>query len=81
MVEACADLYMSLLFQMLWWGIDKMLVELFAHHPSADDFEGNPMDRFRGVIDGRAYGPTQTPRSMGLYGGRYTIEFRLGEFA
>jgi hypothetical protein len=38
------------------------------------------MDRFRGVIDGGAYGPNQMPRSMGLYGGRYMIEFRPGEF-
>jgi hypothetical protein len=44
-------------------------------------FEGNPMDRFRGVIDGRAYGPNQSPRSIGLYGGWYTIKFRPGEFA
>jgi hypothetical protein len=61
--------------QMLWWGIDEMLAELFARHPLADNFEGNPMDVFRGVIDGRAYGPNQMPRSLGLYGGRYTIEF------
>jgi hypothetical protein len=67
--------------QMLWWGIDETLVELFAPHPSVDDFKGNPMDAFRGVIDGRAYGPNQTPRSMGLYGGWYTIEFRPGKFA
>jgi hypothetical protein len=39
------------------------------------------MGRFRGVVDGRAYGPDQTPRSLGLYGGRYTIEFRPGEAA
>jgi hypothetical protein len=66
---------------MLWWRIDKTLVDLFARHPSADDFEGNPMDVFRGVIDGRAYGPNQTPRFMGLYGWQYTIEFRPGKFA
>ncbi len=77
----CTDAFGSLLLQMLWWGIDEMLMELFARHPWLDDFEGNPMDRFRGVIDGRAYGPNRTPRSMGLYGGRYTIEFRPGEFA
>jgi hypothetical protein len=65
--------------QILWWGIDETLAELFAHHPLADDFEGNPMDVFRGVIDGRAYGLNQTPRSLGLYGGWYTIEFRPGE--
>ena len=26
------------------------------------------MDVFQGVINGRAYGPNQTPRSLGLYG-------------
>ena len=65
--------------KMLWCGIDEMLAELFAHHPSAADFVGNPMGMFRGVIDGRAYGPNQMPRSPGLFGGRYTIEFRPGE--
>jgi hypothetical protein len=65
--------------QMLWWGIDETLAELVARHPAADNFEGNPMDVFRGVINGRAYGPNQMPRSLGLYGGRYTIEFRPGE--
>ena len=56
-----------------------MLVELFACHPNAADFEGNPMEVFRGVIHSRAYGPNQTPWSIGLYGGQYTIEFRPGE--
>jgi hypothetical protein len=65
--------------QMLWWGIDETLAELFVRHPSAADFVGNPMGMFQGVIDGRAYGPNQTPRSLGLYGGRYTIEFHPGE--
>ena len=64
---------------MLWWGVDKRLAELFARHPSADDFEAYHMDMFRGVIDGRVYRPNQTPRSLGLYGGWYTIEFRPGE--
>jgi predicted metal-dependent hydrolase len=66
---------------MRWWGIDKTLLELFARHLLAADFAGNPMDRFRGVIDGRAHGPNQTPRLLGLYGGWYTIEFRPGESA
>ena len=56
--------------------MDETLAELFAHHPSADDFEGNPMDVFRG----HAYEPNQTPRSLELYGGRYTIEFHPGKF-
>ena len=64
---------------MLWWGVVEMLLELFVRHPSAEDFEGNPMDRFQGVIDGREYGPNQTPRSLGLYGGRYTVVVNPGE--
>jgi hypothetical protein len=55
--------------QMLWWGMDETLAELFARQPSAKDFEGNPRERFRVVIDGVAYGPNRTPRSIGLYGG------------
>jgi hypothetical protein len=66
---------------MLWWGIDETLSELFARHLSAANFVGSPMDRFRGVIDGHAHGPNQTPRSLGLYGGRYMTEFRPGESA
>ena len=65
--------------QMLWWGMDEMLAELFACHSSAEDFEGNPMGRFQAVVDGRMYGPDQTPRNIGLYGGWYTIVFRPGE--
>ena len=64
---------------MLWWGMDETLSELFARHPCAEDFEGNAMERFRAVIDEREYGPDQTPRDIGLYGGRYTVEFRPGE--
>lgn len=65
--------------KMLWWGIDETLAELFARHPSSGDFEGNPVDAFQCVIAGGEYGPDQTPRSLGLYGGRYTIEFHPGE--
>ena len=65
--------------QMLWWGMDETLAELFERHPSAEDFEGNPMGRFGSEIGGRAYGPNQTPRSIGLYGGRYTVVFRPGK--
>lgn len=72
---------MLLRSQMLWWGMDETLAELFTHHPLAGDFEGNPMELFWGVIDGHKYGQNQTPRSIGLYGGRYTIEFHPGEFA
>ena len=51
---------------MLCWGMDETLVELFARHPSEEDFEGNPMGQFWAVIDGRAYGLNQTPRNIGL---------------
>ena len=64
---------------MLWWGVDETLVELFARHPSKSNFEGNPNDRFRAIIDGVAYGPNRTPGAIGLYGGRYTVEFRPGK--
>ena len=64
---------------MLWWGMDETLSELFARHPSSEDFEGNPMGMFQAVIEERTFGPDQTPRDIGLYGGRYTIEFRPGE--
>ncbi len=77
--EFVADTLVLLRLQMLWWGMDETMAELFECHPYADDFKGNLMDIFRGVIDGRAYGPNQTPRIIGLYGGRYTIEFRPGE--
>lgn len=65
--------------QMLWWGVDETLAELFARHPSSGSFAGNSRRRFRAVIDGRAYGPSRTPRSIGLYGSRHTVEFRPGE--
>lgn len=64
---------------MLWWGVDETLAELFARHPSKGSFEGNPEDRFRAFVDGVAYGPNHTPGAIGLYGGRYTVEFRPGK--
>ena len=57
------------MMQMLWWGMDKTLAELFTCHTSTGDFKGNPRERIRAVIDGMAYGPNHTPRSIGLYGG------------
>jgi hypothetical protein len=71
----CADAFLLLRAQMLWWGIDETLAELFARHSLAKNFGGNPMDVFRGVVDGHAYGLDQTPRSICLYGGWYMIEF------
>ena len=55
-----------------------MLAELFAHHPSCDWFEGNPMDAFGVFIAGEEYGVDETPMSLGLYGGCYMIVFHPG---
>ena len=65
---------------MLWRGMDEMLAELFARHSDSSGFEGNPMRRFTAEIEGARFGPDQTPAKIGLFGGRYTIVFRLGEF-
>ena len=59
--------------------MDETLAELFAHHPSCCWFEGNPMDVFYAVIADEAYGADETPESLGLYGGRYTIVFHPGK--
>ena len=59
--------------------MDKMLAELFVRHPSCDWFVGNLMDAFFVVIAGEEYGAGETPESLGLYGGRYTVEFHSGE--
>ena len=64
---------------MLWWGMNETLAELFTRHPSKGRFEGNPEDKFPAVIDGEEYGPDRTPGSIGLYGGRYTVEFWPGK--
>ena len=64
---------------MLWWGMDETLAELFARHPSARDFDGNPPDRLRADIADNEYEAVETPVSIGLYGGRYTIPFYPGE--
>ena len=65
--------------QMLWWGLDEMLAELFARHPLAGGFEGNSPDAFCALIGDKEYGLNKTPESIGLYGRRYTIVFRPGE--
>jgi hypothetical protein len=59
--------------------MDETLAELFACHPSSNCFEGNPMDAFYAVIAGEEYGADETPETLGLYGGRYTIEFHPGK--
>ena len=55
------------------------MAELFARHPSSECFEGNAMDAFYAVIAGEEYGADETPESLGLYGGRYTIVFHPGK--
>ena len=59
--------------------MDETLAELFSRHPSCDWFEGNPMDACYAVIAGEGYGADETPESLGLYGGRYTIVFYPGK--
>jgi len=66
--------------QMLWWGMDETLVELFTRHFSADGFDCNPMDEFRATIGKEEYGPNETPMTIGLYGGQYTVRFFPGEY-
>ena len=56
-----------------------MLAELFVCHPSCGWFEGNPMDAFFVAIAGKEYGADETPETLGLSGGRYTILFHPGE--
>ena len=64
---------------MLWWGMDEMVAELFARHPQASNFEGNVMSAFRAEIGVNEYGPDETPSTIGLYGGRYTVIVYPGE--
>ena len=59
--------------------MDETFAELFACHPSCGWFEGNPMNVFYAVIASEEYGADETPESLGLYGGRYTIVFHPGE--
>jgi hypothetical protein len=59
--------------------MDETLVELFAHHPLCDWFEGNLMDAFGAFIAGEEYGADETPELLGLYMGRYMIVFHPGE--
>jgi hypothetical protein len=37
------------------------------------------MGAFHAVIAGEEYGADETPETLGLYGGRYTIEFHPGK--
>ena len=65
--------------QMLWWGMDKTLAELFAWHPLSRSFVGNPSGKFKAEIGDTKYGLNKTPGLIGLYSGRYTIELHPGE--
>ena len=67
-------------YQVLWWGMDETLAELFACHPSCGFFEGNPMDAFWALIMVEEYGLDETPESIGFYGGRYLIVFHPDEW-
>ena len=64
---------------MLWWGMDETVAELFAHHPQASNFDGNPMDILCAEIGGADYGPDAMPNTIGLYGGRNTVVVYPGE--
>ncbi len=64
---------------MLWWGMDETVVELFTSHLKACNFEGNPWSAFSTKIRGSKYGPDEMPRTIGLYGGLYTVIVNLGE--
>ena len=55
-----------------------MLAELFARRDNALDYDGNPMNEFLASIEHEDYGPNETPRTIGLYGGPYTIFFSVG---
>jgi hypothetical protein len=37
------------------------------------------MGAFHAIIVGEEYGADETPDTMGLYGGRYTIKFHPGK--
>ncbi len=64
---------------MLWWGMDETVAELFACHLQASNFVGNPLSIFCAKIGGIDYGPDDTPNTIGLYGGRYTVVVNPGE--
>ena len=64
---------------MLCWGMDETLAELFARHSQSSNFDGNPMSAFRAEVGGNEYGPNETPGTIGLYGGRYTVVVNPGE--
>ena len=59
--------------------MDETLAELFARHSQSSNFDGNPMSAFRAEIGGNEYGPNETPGTIGLYGGRYTVVVNPGE--
>ena len=66
--------------QVLWWGIDNTLVELFARHDYTVQYEGNPADEFCAVVGGVGHGPDKMLEMIGMYGGRLLITFFPGEW-
>ena len=56
-------------YQMLWWGMDETVAELFARHPQASNFEGNVMSAFRAEIGVNEYGRTKRQVRSGCMGG------------
>ena len=65
--------------QMLWWGMDEMLAELFACHPNSSGFKGNLPGQFWAEIEGKRFGTNQTVTKIGVFGGRYMIVFLPSE--
>ena len=59
--------------------MDEMFAELFVHHLQAWNFEGNPWSAFSAKVRGFEYSPDETPRTIGLYAGRYTAIVKPGE--
>ena len=59
--------------------MDETLSELFACHLQASNFDENPMSVICAKIGGNKYGPDETPNTIGLYGGRYTVVVNPGE--
>ena len=56
-----------------------MVAGLFARHPQASNFNGIPMSLFCTEIGGINYSPDDTPNTIRLYGGWYTVVVNLGE--
>ncbi len=55
-----------IVYQMLWWGMDETVAELFSRHPQASNFDENPMSAFRAEIGVNENRPDDTPSTIGL---------------